>query len=117
MSGAKPVTLGQGYSTIAIIPETSGSWALPLLHQRITSFENPIQKASAQLKLVCENLPTRPISLWDSEYGCASFINQTSDIPAELTTGIGLPNNACIGLYHNLVPQNNVRSGATYYHL
>lgn len=65
MSGAKPVTLGQGYSTIAVIPETSGSWALPLLHQRITSFENPIQKASAQLKLVCENLPTRPISLWD----------------------------------------------------
>ncbi|MBE9232383.1 hypothetical protein IQ231_12025 [Cuspidothrix issatschenkoi LEGE 03284] len=63
MSGAKPVTLGQGYSTIAIIPETSGSWALPLLHQRITSFENPIQKAAAQLKLVCENLPTRPISL------------------------------------------------------
>jgi len=32
---------------------------------------------------VCENLPTRPISLWDSEYGCASFINQTSDIPAD----------------------------------
>jgi hypothetical protein len=34
MSGAKPVTLGQGYSTIAVIPETAGSWALPLLHQR-----------------------------------------------------------------------------------
>jgi|UPI0006AC0803 hypothetical protein len=56
MSGAKPVTLGQGYSTIAVIPEMSGSWALPLLHQRITSFENPIQKAAAQLKLICENL-------------------------------------------------------------
>jgi len=83
LSGAKPVTLGQGYSTIAVIPETSGSWALPLLHERITSFENPIQKAATQLKLVCENLPTRPISLWDSEYGCASFINQTSDIPAD----------------------------------
>jgi hypothetical protein len=55
----------------------------PLLHERITSFENPIQKAAAQLKLVCENLPTRPISLWDAEYGCASFIKQTSDIAAD----------------------------------
>ncbi len=62
MSGAKPVTIGQGYSTIAIIPETEGSWALPLLHERINSFENPIAKAAAQLKLVCENLPTRPIA-------------------------------------------------------
>lgn len=41
MSGAKPVTVGQGYSTIAVVPETEGSWALPLLHERITSFENP----------------------------------------------------------------------------
>ncbi len=30
LSGAKPVTVGQGYSTIAVIPETEGSWALPL---------------------------------------------------------------------------------------
>lgn len=30
MSGAKPVTVGQGYSTIAWIPEEYGSWALPL---------------------------------------------------------------------------------------
>ncbi len=83
MSGAKPVTIGQGYSTIAIIPETEGSWALPLLHERITSFETPIAKAASQLKLVCENLPTRPISLWDAEYGCASFIKQTADIAAD----------------------------------
>lgn len=83
MSGTKPVTLGQGYSTIAIVPETEGSWALPLLHERITSFENPIQKAAAQLKLVCSNLPTRPISLWDAEYGCASFIKQTSEIAVD----------------------------------
>jgi hypothetical protein len=83
MSGAKPVTVGQGYSTIAIIPETEGSWALPLLHERITSFENPIEKAAAQLKLVCQHLPTRPITLWDAEYGCASFVKQTADIAAD----------------------------------
>lgn len=73
MSGAKPVTVGQGYSTIAIIPDTEGSWGLPLLHERITSFENPITKAAAQLKLVCENLPTRPISLWDAPVWLCKF--------------------------------------------
>lgn len=83
LSGAKPVTLGQGYSTIAVIPESEGSWALPLLHERITSFENPIEKAAAQLRLVCKNLATRPLSLWDAEYGCASFVKQTSDIAAD----------------------------------
>jgi len=83
MSGAKPVTVGQGYSTIAIVPETQGSWALPLLHERITSFESPIEKAAAQLRLVCQNLSTRPLSLWDAEYGCASFVKQTSDIAAD----------------------------------
>jgi hypothetical protein len=84
LSGAKPVTVGQGYSTIAMIPETEGSWALPLLHERITSFENPIAKAATQLRLVCQNLPSRPLSLWDAEYGCASFIKQTSDIAADI---------------------------------
>ena len=48
MSGSKPVTLGQGYSTIAWVPSVEGSWALPLLHERITSFSNPIEKAAAQ---------------------------------------------------------------------
>lgn len=83
MSGTKPVTVGQGYSTIAWIPEEPGSWALPLLHERLTSFDNPITKAAAQLKLVCQNLPQRPISLWDAEYGCASFVKQTADVAAD----------------------------------
>jgi hypothetical protein len=37
IAGNKPVTVGQGYSTIAWIPEPEGSWALPLRHERITS--------------------------------------------------------------------------------
>ncbi|MEH2294195.1 hypothetical protein [Nostoc sp.] len=40
--GEKPITVGQGYSTIAWIPESEGSWALPLRHERITSAESPI---------------------------------------------------------------------------
>ncbi|MBG1268086.1 transposase, partial [Nostoc sp. WHI] len=41
IAGNKPITIGQGYSTIAWIPEKSGSWALPLRHERITSGESP----------------------------------------------------------------------------
>ncbi|MBF2066942.1 MAG: hypothetical protein IGS39_21365 [Calothrix sp. C42_A2020_038] len=56
-AGNKPVGVGEGYSTIAWVPEASGSWALPLRHERITSYENPIDKAAWQLKQVCRNLP------------------------------------------------------------
>ena len=81
--GNKPITSGQGYSTIAWIPEESGSWALPLRHERITSWESPISKAVWQLKQVCKFLPSRPITLWDSEYGCAPFVLKTADINAD----------------------------------
>ncbi|MEH2233648.1 MAG: transposase, partial [Nostoc sp.] len=43
------------------------SWALPLRHERITSWDSPIEKAVGQLKKVCELMPSRPISVWDSE--------------------------------------------------
>lgn len=83
MSGAKPITLGQGYSTIAWIPEKQGSWALPLLHERITSAETPIEKAATQLRQVCQKLASRPLSLWDAEYGCAPFLTKTADIDCD----------------------------------
>lgn len=79
-SGGRPVRVGQGYSSLAWVPEAEGSWALPLRHERITSWENPISKAAFQLKQVCQALPRRPLTLWDSEYGCASFVLQTADI-------------------------------------
>jgi hypothetical protein len=79
----KPITLGQGYSTIAWIPEDSGSWALPLRHERITSFDNPLSKAAFQLRQACHHLEVRPLSIWDSEYGCASFLKLTADIKAD----------------------------------
>lgn len=94
MGGNKPITVGQGYSTIAWIPEDSGSWALPLRHERITSWENPIQKAAWQLQQVCEHLPTRPISVWDSEYGCAPFILKTTNIKADIL--VRLRSNLCL---------------------
>ena len=81
--GNRPIAEGEGYSTIAGIPDCSGSWALPLRHERITSWETPIEKGVWQLRQVCKYLPLRPISMWDSEYGCAPFVLKTADIPAD----------------------------------
>jgi len=79
----KPVTVGQGYSTLVWIPEEKGSWALPLSHERITSFETPSTKAAWQLRQACKHLKARPIGLWDSEYGNANFVEKTADIPCD----------------------------------
>jgi len=78
-----PITLGHGYSTLAWIPEESGSWALPLRHERITSFDSPLTLGAFQLSKVSSELKVRPLSLWDSEYGCAPFLKLTADIKAD----------------------------------
>jgi len=80
---AKPITVGQGYSTIVWLPESAGSWALPCLHERIAPTENPIGKAVAQLRAVCQRLPQRPLALFDAEYGCAPFVKQSADIACD----------------------------------
>jgi hypothetical protein len=92
--GNHPVAAGYGYSTIAWIPETQGSWALPLRHERITSWENPIEKAVWQLQQICPYLPSRPISFWDTEYGCAPFVLKTADIEADKV--MRLRSNLCL---------------------
>jgi hypothetical protein len=56
---------------------------VPFGYERITSFDTPISKAAAQLRAVCEQLPSRPLSLWDAEYGCAPFICQTAAIECD----------------------------------
>jgi hypothetical protein len=74
------VTVGQGYSTIAWLPEAKGSWALPLRHERITSYETPISKAVWQLKQVSKSLHSKTLVVLDSEYGNGSWVNQTKEI-------------------------------------
>ena len=83
--GNKPITVGQGYSTLVWLPPgaVESSWALPLLHERVASAETPIGKGISQLRRVAALLPTRPISLWDAEYGNATFVNGSADIPAD----------------------------------
>lgn len=79
----RPIGIGFGYSTIAYVPEESGSWTLPLLHERINSSETAISKLSEQLTQVCSQLDQRAILLVDSQYGCASSVQQTADIPCD----------------------------------
>jgi hypothetical protein len=93
MPGHRPVTLGHGYSTLAVVPETQGSWALPLLHERITN-QKPVESGAHQLRQTCSLLSVRPISLWDSEYGCAAFLLATADVKADKL--IRLRTNLCL---------------------
>ena len=80
-SSNNSVTVGQGYSTIAWIPEEVGSWALPLRHERITSYEKPISKAVWQLKQVCRQIKQKVLVVLDSEYGNGSWVSLAGDIP------------------------------------
>ena len=66
IAGNKPITVGHGFSTIAWVPEAQGSWALPLRHERITSFETPLSRAAFQLKQVCLHLRVRPIAVYEA---------------------------------------------------
>ncbi|NJR31911.1 MAG: transposase [Chamaesiphon sp. CSU_1_12] len=77
------IVAGQGYSTIAWLPETGGSWALPLRHERITSWESPISKAAWQLKQVVKHLQHRAVVLLDREYGNAKWVLATQGLGVE----------------------------------
>lgn len=88
------ITVGHSYSTLAWIPEASGSWALPLRHERLTSFETPASRAAFQLKQVTRQLPVRPLAVYDRGYGNASFVKQTAAIEADLL--LRLASNRCV---------------------
>jgi hypothetical protein len=86
MAGNRPITIGHDFSTLSWVPELAGSWAPPLLFERIRSAETPQQKGASQLRRISEAvqaLGVRLVSLWDSEYGCAPFVKATHDIPAD----------------------------------
>ncbi len=93
IAGNKPIAVGQGFSTLAWIPQAQGSWALPLRHERITSFETPLSRAAFQLRQVCKQLTVRPIAVFDSEYGNAAFVKQAALAPADLL--LRLRSNMC----------------------
>ncbi|MCH2049782.1 MAG: hypothetical protein MK289_15205 [Trichodesmium sp. ALOHA_ZT_67] len=45
----QPIGVGFGYSTLAYISEAKGSWALPLIHERINGCDTAMSKLSEQL--------------------------------------------------------------------
>ena len=68
------------------VPELAGSWAPPLLFERISSAETPLQKGADQLRSISQAvqaLDVRLVSLWDSEYCRVPFVYATHDIPAD----------------------------------
>lgn len=46
-----------------------------------------------QLKQVCRYLSTRPLSVWDSEYGCASFVLKSAEIEVDKLMRLGSSRN------------------------
>ena len=76
--GRRPVTIGHGYSTLAFIPEAHSSWALPVSHVRI-KHQKPIETAAQQLCEIDALMIGRFLSIWDAEYGCASFLSATNE--------------------------------------
>ncbi len=78
------IQIGQSYSTLAWIPETSRNWAIPIKHELITSFETPVSKAAFQLKQVTEQSSVRPLAAYDRGYGNASFVKATAKIETDL---------------------------------
>jgi hypothetical protein len=80
--GRRPITIGLGYSTLALIPEQAGSWALPLLHEQIPD-QKPVSLAATQLRQAQEILKQRLVCLLDSEYGCAAFLLATADLSVD----------------------------------
>lgn len=83
--GVRPVTAGHSYCTLAWIPQEQGSWALPLLHERIAPHDNALDRAAAQLKRVRESLPkeAQVIAMYDSQYGCAPFVKAACSIECD----------------------------------
>jgi len=83
--GGRPVTAGHGYSTVAWVPQPVGSWALPLLHERVRPSETALGKAAAQLTQARASLPAalEVVALYDSQYGCAPFVQATAAVPAD----------------------------------
>lgn len=81
--GGKPVGIGHVYSTLCVIPESQGSWALPLDNRRVPSFMTPLQMGVKQIKEAIHQTTQRPLILGDSEYGSASFLKPTHGIPAD----------------------------------
>lgn len=81
--GAKPVTAGWQFSTLALLPEEPSSWTYILDNRRIPSQKTPCQVAAEQLGEVVALLPTRPLWVGDGSYGNVTFLLLTQGIACD----------------------------------
>ena len=88
------IAIGQGYSTIAWLPEGESGWALPLRHERITSWESPIAKAAWQLKQVLKHCEQKVVVFLDREYGNAKWVLAIAECKVDCIMRIR--SNACL---------------------
>jgi len=88
------IGVGHSYSTLSWVPEAKGSWALPLRHERITSFETAMSKSAFQLQQVSRQLSVRPLAVYDRYYGNSQFLKQTDGIEADIL--LRLASNRCV---------------------
>ena len=88
------IAIGQGYSTIAWLPEGESGWALPLRHERITSWESPIAKAAWQLKQVLKHCEQKVVVFLDREYGNAKWVLAIAECKVDCLMRIR--SNACL---------------------
>jgi len=82
--GVKPIGIGHAYTTVGIVPETSGSWCLPLDGRRISTTQTPVEAGALQLKQLLAKGDVRPLILGDSEYACAPFLKDMAGQPCDL---------------------------------
>ena len=54
IAGNRPITIGYDFSTVSWVPEFGGSWAPPLVFERLSSAETPQQKGAEQLRRISE---------------------------------------------------------------
>ena len=119
IKGNKPVTIGHQYSTVALglEPEVgvSGSWVLPLLSQRVSSFENKEMVGASQVEALLKD-PQLPfgqglcVEAVDSSYSQVPYLHAHRSHP-NLVTIARLKNNRI--LYHQAPspPPESKRAG------
>jgi len=87
----KPVGIGHSYSTVTVVPDQEGSWALPLRHERIALGESAISVGARQARQLATDSRRRPIVTVDSAYAGPKWLEDTRDAPFD-TLGRLRPN-------------------------
>lgn len=105
-NGAKAITFGWQYSTLAVLSEQASSWAYLLDQQRIPSAKTAIQVAFTQLSELVPMLPKRPLGLFDRGYDCNWFWCQCTGLPLDIL--VRVKSNRC---FHKPAPERTGKPG------